>query len=57
MAKSSLLLGHTLMCMVHFVPYYNKNKNMIYILRDSLRGAYFIKRSRVPFHQYQILLF
>ena len=30
---------------------------MIYILRDSLRGAYFIKRSRVPFHQYQILLF
>ena len=56
MAKSSLL-GHTLMCMVHFVPYYNKNKNMIYILRDSLRGAYFIKISRVPFHQYQILLF
>ena len=52
MAKSSLL-GHTLMCMVH----YNKNKNMIYILRDSLRGAYFIKISRVPFHQYQILLF
>ena len=39
MAKSSLLLGRTLRCMVHFVPYYNKNKSMICILSDSLRGA------------------
>ena len=40
MAKSSFLQGHTLRCTVHFVPSYNKNKKVISILHNRIRGAY-----------------
>ena len=50
----TFLLGRTLRCMEHFVPFYNKNKKVISIFRNRLRGAYVIEISRVPFYQYRI---